>query len=112
MALAKARMKVVEAPKEMTVPQLREFLASEPFKAIYFDPVSETQDCLQQLRRAIPEFYECNIWYVLGAFLFSITGTITCLDDDTHGQIFHSKYFPTLRYFIHTGFDIEIGGYM
>lgn len=32
-----------------------------------------------------------------------------CLDDDSHGQMFHSKYFPTLRYFIHTGFDVENG---
>lgn len=61
MALAKAGMKVVEAPATMTVPQLRQFLALAPFKIIYFDPVSEAQDCLLQLRKAIPEFYDCEL---------------------------------------------------
>lgn len=60
MALAKAGMKIVEAPPVMSVPQLRQFLALAPFKTIYFDPVSETQDCLLQLRKAIPEFFDCN----------------------------------------------------
>lgn len=30
-------------------------------------------------------------------------------DDDSDGQLFHSKYFPTFRWFIQTGFDTEIG---
>jgi len=30
-------------------------------------------------------------------------------DDDKYGQDFHSKHFPALKYFIHTGFDIETG---
>ena len=34
---------------------------------------------------------------------------IHILDDDTHGQFFHSKHFPNLKYFIQTGFDAEIG---
>jgi hypothetical protein len=41
-----------------------------------------------------------------------MTNPPTCkyyLDDDTKGQPFHSKYFPDMRYFIHTGFDIELG---
>ena len=32
-----------------------------------------------------------------------------CSDDDSHGQFFHSKYFPTLKFFIHLGFDNELG---
>jgi hypothetical protein len=88
MAAAKAGLKLIEAPSEMTVPQLRQFLALAPFKAIYFTPVTATQDCLLQLRKAIPEFFDY---------------------DDTHGQLFHSKYYPTLRYFIQTGFDQECG---
>ena len=34
------------------------------------------------------------------------------VDDDTKGQYFHSKYFPELKYFIQTGFDIEIGAWL
>ena len=30
-------------------------------------------------------------------------------DDDKYGQEFHSKHFPALKYFVHTGFDIETG---
>lgn len=31
------------------------------------------------------------------------------IDDDSCGQVFHSKYFPTLKYFVHLGFDNEVG---
>ena len=31
------------------------------------------------------------------------------IDDDSHGQMFHSKYFRKLRYFVQTGPDIENG---
>jgi hypothetical protein len=31
------------------------------------------------------------------------------VDDDTQGQWFHSKYYPNLKYFLHTGFDIQLG---
>ena len=31
------------------------------------------------------------------------------IDDDTAGQFFHSKHFPSLTYFIQTGFDAEVG---
>ena len=30
-------------------------------------------------------------------------------DDDSYGQPFHSKHWPSLQYFVHTGFDIELG---
>jgi len=67
---------------------LRDLLASSACKAIIFEPVSKTQDNLLLLRKAIPELF----YY-----------------DDTYGQLFHSKHFPSLKYFIHTGFDIEMG---
>ena len=71
-----------------TVHDLRKSLQLSNCKAIFFDPVSETQSNLLLLRKAIPELYEY---------------------DDTHGQIFHSKHFPNLKYFIQTGFDAEMG---
>ena len=30
-------------------------------------------------------------------------------DNDSNGQWFHSKYYPNLKFFLHTGFDIEMG---
>ena len=71
-----------------TVHDLRKSLQLSKCKAIFFDPVSDTQSNLLLLRKAIPELYEY---------------------DDTHGQIFHSKHFPDLKYFIQTGFDAEMG---
>lgn len=32
-------------------------------------------------------------------------------DDDEEGQLFHSKHFPTIKSFFHTGFDLERGAY-
>lgn len=107
MALAKAGMKIVEAPAVMTVPQVRQFLGLAPFKVIYFDPVSESQDCLLQLRKSIPEFFDCKCTNILMHCFIKTDRAV--VDDDTHGQLFHSKYFPTLRYFIQTGFDQECG---
>ena len=72
-------------------------------KSVYFDPIDETHDKLKLLRQAIPEFFHCTT-----AFILSIS-TWYFIDDDTNGQLFHSKHFPNLRYFIHTGFDIELG---
>lgn len=71
-----------------TVEDVRSALSLTQPRAIVFEPESSTQHNLNLLRRAIPEFYHY---------------------DDTLGKIFHSKYFPKLKYFIHTGFDIEIG---
>ena len=34
---------------------------------------------------------------------------VLATDDDTMGQEFHSKYYPSLKHFIHTGFDLEFG---
>jgi len=71
-----------------TVDELRACLKASNCKMIYFDPVDETQNKLELLRKAIPEFYEY---------------------DDSRGQRFHSKHFQNLAYFIHTGFDVEMG---
>ena len=34
--------------------------------------------------------------------------TIT-IDDDERGQAFHSKFFPSLKYFVHLGPEVETG---
>jgi len=89
MAAAKIGMKVVDVDLDVTeLSAVRSFLAETKPKAIYFKPQHEDADYLLLLRKAIPEFFEY---------------------DDSHGQMFHSKYYPTLKYFIHTGFDIENG---
>lgn len=89
LAAAKMGMKVVDIdPKISNVAELRIVLAQAECKALFFDPINDQQDKLLLLRKAIPEFY----YY-----------------DDTHGQAFHSKHFPHLQYFVHTGFDLEMG---
>jgi len=86
---AKLGMKVVDIDPELTsVTDIRSALTAAKCKALYFNPESETQNNLLLLRKSIPEFF----YY-----------------DDSRGQHFHSKYFPTIKYFIHTGFDIENG---
>ena len=49
------------------------------------------------------------IWYFIhpSDCLHDIDATIT--DDDSHGQFFHSKYHPNLKFFVQTGHDIERG---
>eukprot|EP01035_Chromulina_nebulosa_P018614 gene18614-24345_t len=71
-----------------TVEDLRQFLKIAKCRAIYFDVTTSSLSCINLLRKAIPEFF----YY-----------------DDTKGQYFHSKHFPELKYFIHTGFDLEMG---
>ena len=34
------------------------------------------------------------------------------IDDDTYGQTFHSKHYPDLQYFVHSGFDGERGMFL
>jgi hypothetical protein len=90
MAAAKMGMEVVDFGNAIgSVEDLRAALGSaKNIKAIFFEPTNEAQDNLLLLRKAIPEFFHY---------------------DDTHGQPFHSKYYPSLSYFVHTGFDIEMG---
>jgi hypothetical protein len=89
LAAAKLGLKVVEFDASIaTKEDLRSALGVAAVKSVIFDPVTESTDQLLLLRQAIPELFHY---------------------DDTMGQPFHSKYFPELKYFIHTGFDIEIG---
>ena len=91
MAAAKMGTEVVDfggSDSISTVEDLRSALSSANMKALFFEPTTESQDNLLLLRKAIPELY----YY-----------------DDSHGQMFHSKYYPNLMYFVHTGFDIEMG---
>jgi len=63
LAAVKAGMKVVEIDSSISsVQDLREALKLANCKAIYFEPVTETQDNLLLLRKAIPEFYHCKLY--------------------------------------------------
>lgn len=65
LAAVKAGMKVVEIdPSINNVQDLREALKLANCKAIYFEPVTETQDNLLLLRKAIPEFYHCKLYII------------------------------------------------
>lgn len=89
LAAAKMGMRVVDIdPAVSTVKELRTILAQAECKALFFEPTNEKQDNMLLLRKTIPEFFHY---------------------DDTYGQFFHSKHFPVLKYFIHTGFDLEMG---
>eukprot|EP00607_Mallomonas_marina_P003310 CAMPEP_0182428618 /NCGR_PEP_ID=MMETSP1167-20130531/23153_1 /TAXON_ID=2988 /ORGANISM="Mallomonas Sp, Strain CCMP3275" /LENGTH=226 /DNA_ID=CAMNT_0024611609 /DNA_START=138 /DNA_END=818 /DNA_ORIENTATION=- len=89
LAAARIGLKIVDIDVSISsVTDLREALKLAKCKAIIFEPQTETHDNLLLLRKAIPEFFSF---------------------DDTFGQQFHSKYFPTLEYFIHTGYDLELG---
>jgi len=67
---------------------MRKVLKLAQCKSIYFDVESESKDNMELLRKTIPEYFHY---------------------DDTYGQMFHSKYFPTMKYFFHTGFEQELG---
>lgn len=81
--------KVADIDSSITsVSEVRQALGLAPIKVLVFDPVSADIDKLKLLRKSIPEFF----WY-----------------SDEYGKDFHSKHFPSLQLFIHTGFDIENG---
>jgi len=89
LAAAKLGFNIFDIDIKLTqLSEIRGFLQSSGAKIIYFKPEHEDTNYLLLLRKAIPEFFEY---------------------DDSHGQLFHSKHFPALKYFIHTGFDIENG---
>jgi hypothetical protein len=86
LAAAKLGLKIFDMDIAInTVKDIRECLAQAECRMIVFDP---EDDRLNLLRKAIPEFYHYN---------------------DSNGQWFHSKYYPNLKFFLHTGFDIEMG---
>ena len=47
------------------VEDMRKCLQISKCKAIFFDPVTETQDNLLLLRKSIPELYECTNFIIL-----------------------------------------------
>merc|ERR1711871_228582 len=77
-----------ESKEITTVEELRFALDRANVKALFFDPIYDLKDNLLLLRKAIPDFFQY---------------------DDSHGQLFHSKHYPNLIYFIQTGFDVEMG---
>lgn len=86
LAAAKMGLKVFDMDIAIdTVTDVRACLEAADCRMIVFDP---EDDRLQLLRKAIPEFYHYN---------------------DSNGQWFHSKYYPNLKFFLQTGFDIEMG---
>ena len=89
LAAAKMGLRVVNIDMAIeSVKDLRAVLAQANTKALFFEPMTATSDNLLLLRKSIPEFFHY---------------------DDKYGQEFHSKYFPSLKWFVHTGFDIELG---
>jgi hypothetical protein len=84
---AKCGFKVFDVDfKINTVPQIRQFLRASQCNLFWFtaecDERGDDRDDIDLVRRAIPEFYEY---------------------DDTYGAYFHSKHYPNLRMFFHSG---------
>lgn len=90
LSVAKIGATVVEMDEDIkSVNDLRKALAAAKGRMISFNAMKgEPNDKTLLLRKAIPEFYSY---------------------DDTYGQPFHSKHFPELQYFVHSGFDSERG---
>lgn len=89
LAAAKAGFKVVDIDLSIkTVAETRQVLSQAPVKILYFKAEHGDTNYLTLLRKSIPEFFHYN---------------------DAGGQLFHSKYFPTLRYFVHMGLENEVG---
>lgn len=89
LAAAKLGLSIYDIDVSVTsVDDIRAALKASNCKMIVFDPVDDVSNKLEILRKAIPELYAY---------------------DDTYGQRFHSKHFPTLTYLVHTGFDVEMG---
>mmetsp|Transcript_22318 Transcript_22318/g.32499 ORF Transcript_22318/g.32499 Transcript_22318/m.32499 type:complete len:250 (+) Transcript_22318:89-838(+) len=89
LSAAKLGLQVTEMDGAInTVAEVRKVLALSNCRMVVFDPDSEGVNRLELLRMAIPEFYHY---------------------DDEMGQWFHSKHYPNLKFFLHSGFDIEVG---
>lgn len=89
LAAAKAGFKVADLDLSLTsVTDVREMLSAAQPKVLYFHTQLGETDYVKLLRKSIPEFF----YY-----------------DDSAGQMFHSKYYPALRYFVQMGMDNEVG---
>jgi hypothetical protein len=61
LSAAKLGVKVADLDNTVTdVDDIREFLRHAKCKMIVFQPATEDADYLNLLRKAIPEFYECQ----------------------------------------------------
>lgn len=114
LAAAKAGLKVVEMDVSITsVQDVREALRLSQPKAIYVQKQFGNTDYLLVLRKSIPELFYCMLPYLISLRSFDCLANmihiLLLLDDDSGGQLFHSKYFPNLRFFVHTELDNEIG---
>lgn len=90
--LASAKLGLVVTdmdPSIVSIANVRKILFLAQPKMIVFDPETGNNR-IELLRQSIPEFYHY---------------------DDEDGHEFHSKYLPNLKYFLHTGFDLEVGCY-
>jgi hypothetical protein len=105
LAAAKLGLSVTDLdPAIVSVANIRKILFLVQPRMIVFDPECGNNR-LELLRQSIPEFYHCtDHTYHLKFLLLTLIA-----DDDEDGHAFHSKYFPKLQYFLHTGFDLEVG---
>lgn len=63
LAAAKIGLHVYDIDTKISkVQDVRDYLTESKCKAIIFEPVNEEQDNLKLLRKAIPEFFECNYY--------------------------------------------------
>jgi hypothetical protein len=73
MGAAKANMKIVDIDPSLTeVSEIRAFLKAANCKAIYFKQEHNDIDYTIQLRKAIPEFFECRAVSFYFCFLFYV----------------------------------------
>jgi len=80
LAAAKIGLKVVDVDASLSaVADLRQVLSSSACKAIFFEPVSATQDNLLLLRKAIPEFFYCKSDDARTLFCLPVVCCLQCL---------------------------------
>ena len=66
MSAVKAGLKIVDVDINITeVEDVRAFLKASDCKVIFFKPEHGDHDYLLQLRKAIPEFFECKMLFPL-----------------------------------------------
>ena len=69
MSAVKAGLKIVDVDINITeVEDVRAFLKASDCKVIFFKPEHGDHDYLLQLRKAIPEFFECKMLFPLYSF--------------------------------------------
>jgi hypothetical protein len=62
LAAAKLGIRIAELDHRMTeIAEIRDFLKASNCKMIVFHPTTDDADYLMLLRKAIPEFYHCEL---------------------------------------------------